>query len=90
VTVKERLQAYHQAMLNSLLGNLKVDKEAYSWFCRAARLERPSDGLGPYKVMPWESKVFSINTEDQANICRYFVIDAEEWDNVGFVVVDCF
>jgi len=31
-----------------------------------------------------------IDAEDQTNLCRYFKIDAEEWDNVGFVVIDCF
>jgi hypothetical protein len=82
VTVKERLHAYHQAALNSLLGSLKVDKETYSWFRRAARPERPSDALGPYKVMPRESKIFSIDAEDQANLCRHFKIDTEEWDKV--------
>lgn len=89
-TVKERLRRYHQAILDNAIGDLKTDKETYAWFRITARPSRPSDRLGPYKLMPKDAGTFEINADEQARLCTYLGIDGESWDRVGSVVVDCF
>ena len=89
-TVKERLRSYHQAILDGTIGDLKTDKGTYTWFKMADRPSRPSDGLGPYKLMPKVAGIFEISVEDQARLCTYLGIDASRWDRAGSVVVDCF
>jgi hypothetical protein len=90
VTVKERLRSYHQAILDNTIGDLKTDKGTYAWFRMADRPSRPSDRLGPYKLMPKDAGIFKISVDDQARLCTYLGIDSESWDEVGSVVVDCF
>ena len=89
-TVKERLRSYHQAILDGAIGDLMTDKGTYAWFKVADRPSRPSDGLGPYKLMPKVAGIFEISVEDQARLCTYLGIDSESWDRAGSVVVDCF
>jgi hypothetical protein len=89
-TVKERLRSYHQAILDGTIGDLMTDKGAYAWFKVADRPSRPSDGLGPYKLMPKVVTIFKISVEDQTRLCTYLGIDSESWDRAGSVVVDCF
>ena len=88
-TVKERLRSYHQAILNNTIGDLKTDKGTYAWLRMTDRPNRPSDRLGPYKLMPKDASVFEISVHDQARLCTYLDIDSESWDRVGSVV-DCF
>ena len=89
-TVKERLRSYHQAILDGTIGDLMTDKGTYAWFKVADRPSRPSDGLGPYKLMPKVAGIFEISVEDQTRLCTYLGIDSESWDRAGSVVVDCF
>ena len=89
-TVKERLRSYHQAILNNTIGDLKTDKGTYAWLRMTDRPNRPSDRLGPYKLMPKDASVFEISVHDQARLCTYLGIDSKSWDQVGSVVVDCF
>src|SRR5277367_4726204 len=89
-TVKERLRRYHQAILDNAIGDLKTDKETYAWFRMTDRPSRPSDRLGPYKLVQKDVGAFTIDAEDQTRLCTYLGIDVEEWDRVGSVVVDCF
>jgi len=67
-----------------------VDKETYTWFRLGSRPDRPSDRLGPYKLMPLEGGVFEIDEDDQQNLRRYLNIDGKRWNDEGSVVVDCF
>ena len=89
-TVKQRLRRYHQAILENAIGDLKAAKETYAWFRISDRPSRPSDALGPYKLMPKATGAFTINADDQKRLCTYLGIDREEWDQGGSVVVDCF
>jgi hypothetical protein len=72
------------------IGDLMTDKGTYAWFKVADRPSRPSDGLGPYKLMPKVAGIFEISVEDQTRLCTYLGIDSESWDRAGSVVVDCF
>ena len=89
-TAKERLCRYHQADVDNAIGNLKAAKETYAWFRMTDRPCRPSDRLGPYKLMPNDAGAFAIDADDQARLCTYLGIDAEAWVRDGSVVVDCF
>jgi hypothetical protein len=89
-TVKERLHHYHQAILDNAVGDLKTAKGTYAWFRMTDRPSRPSDRLGPYKLMPKDVGAFTIDAEDQTRLCTYLGIDLEEWDRVGSIVVGCF
>ena len=86
----KRLRSYHQAILDGTIGDLMTDKGTYAWFKVADRPSRPSDGLGPYKLMPKVAGIFEISVEDQTRLCTYLGIDSESWDRAGSVVVDCF
>jgi len=90
VTVKQRLRRYHRATLQNAVGGLKVGNDTYAWFLMTDRPSRPSDRLGPCRLMPAEVDVFTISTGDQARLCRYLGIDKREWNRRGSVVVDCF
>jgi hypothetical protein len=89
-TARERLRRYHQAILENAIGDLKAAQETYSWFRMADRPSRPSDRLGPYKLMPKATRAFTIDADDQARLCTYLGIGREAWDRDGSVVVDCF
>ena len=89
-TVKERLRRYHQAILDNAVGDLKTAKGTYAWFRMTDRPSRPSDRLGPYKLMPKDVGAFTISTEDQTRLCTYLGVDVEEWGRVGSIVVGCF
>jgi hypothetical protein len=89
-TVKDRLRRYHRAALQSAVGDLKVGKDTYAWFRLAARPSRPSDRLGPYRLMPAVVEPFAIDRDDQARLCRYLGVDRQDWDRRGSVVADCF
>src|SRR5438270_880792 len=56
----------------------------------ADRPSRPSDCLGPYKLMPKDVGAFAIGAGDQERLRRYLGIDGQGWDRRGLVVVDCF
>ena len=90
VTVKQRLHRYHRAILQNAVGDLKAGNDTYAWFRMADRPSRPSDRLGPYKLMPKEVDAFTISVGDQARLRRCWGIDGQEWDRCGSVVVDCF
>jgi len=90
VTVKQRLHRYHRATLQNAVGDLKAGNDTYAWFRMADRPSRPSDRLGPYKLMPREVGAFTISAGDQARLRRCFGIDGQEWSRCGSVVVDCF
>ena len=90
VTVKQRLRRYHRAILQNVVGDLKAGNDTYAWFRMTDRPSRPSDGLGPYRLMPIEAGAFTISAGDQARLCRYLGIDWQEWNRCGSAVVDCF
>jgi hypothetical protein len=90
ITVRERLRRYHEAILENAVGDLKAGQKTYVWFRMTDRPSRPSDRLGPYKLMPKATNAFTIDVADQARLCTYLGIDGEEWDRAGSVVVDCF
>jgi len=89
-TVKERLRSYYQVILKNTIGDLKINKGTYVWFRMTDRPNRPSDHLGPYKLIPKDADVFEISLDDQARLCIYLGIDGKSWDRVESVVVDCF
>ena len=64
VTVKQRLYRYHRAILQNAVGDLKAGNDTYAWFRMADRPSRPSDRLGPYKLMPREVDAFTISVGD--------------------------
>ena len=54
------------------------------------RPSRSFNRLGPYKLIPKEASVFTIDIEDQARLYTYLGINGEAWDRVGSVIIDCF
>ena len=88
--IKEHLVKFHEATINSTVGDMTTDANTYRWFRRSHRPVRPDDALGPYKFHHTADAAYRLTIEQQEDLCRYAGIDREEWDKIGSINVDCF